>query len=160
MEYLFGLLQKISKGLAVVAGAALTLMMFLTVADVTLRAGGHPIMGTYEIAGLILSLVIGFSIPRVSLRKQHIYMDFLVERLGKRNKALMNILTRLLNLFLFALIGYSLFMIGNEFRISGEVSPTVKLPIYPMAFGVGFCCFIECLVFLFDIAKSWRDIHE
>jgi TRAP-type C4-dicarboxylate transport system permease small subunit len=160
MEYLFGLLQKTSRWLAVVAGVALTLMMFLTVADVVMRAGGSPIMGTYEIVGLSLALVVGFSIPRVSLNRQHIYMDFLVDNISKRNKALMNIFTRILCVILFVLIGYSLFSIGNEFRMSGEVSPTVRLPFYPMAYGVGICCFIECFVFLFDIVKSWRAIHE
>jgi hypothetical protein len=29
-----------------------------------------------------------------------------------------------------------------------------------MAYGVGICCFIECFVFLFEIVRSWRDIHE
>ena len=117
-------------------------------------------MGTYEVVGLALALVIGFGIPKVSLKRQHIYMDFLVERLSKRNKALMNTFTRILCTMLFILIGYSLFSIGNEFRISGEVSPTIKLPFYPMAYGVGICCFIECFVFLFEIVKSWREIHE
>lgn len=160
MEYLFGLLQKTSKWLAVVAGVSLTIMMFLTVADVVMRAGGSPIMGTYELVGLSLALVIGFSIPKVSLKRQHIYMDFLVNRLSKRNKALMSTATRILNILLFVLIGYSLFSIGNEFRLSGEVSPTVRLPFYPMAYGVGVCCFIQCFVFLYEIIKSWRDVHE
>jgi TRAP-type C4-dicarboxylate transport system permease small subunit len=87
-------------------------------------------------------------------------MDFLVDSLSRRNRALMNILTRLLNLFLFALLGYAVFMVGNEFRVSGELSPTVRIPFYPMAFGVAACCFIECLVFITEIAKSWREIHE
>ena len=150
MEKLFGLLEKTSKGLSVIAGVALTLMMCLTVADVVMRAGGSPIMGTYEVVGLSLALVIGFGIPKVSLRRQHIYMDFLVERLSKRNKAIMGTFTRILCITLFLLIGYSLFSIGNEFRISGEVSPTVRLPFYPMAFGVGICCFIEC----FEIGRA------
>ena len=158
MEYMFSLLKKTSKWLAVVAGAALTFMMFLTVADVVLRAGGRPIMGTYEIVGFLLALVIGFSIPIVSLNKKHIYMDF-VDRLSKRNKALITIFTRILCILLFVLIGYSLFLIGNEFRTSGELSPTVRIPFYPLAYGVGVCCFIECLVFIFEIVKSWRDIH-
>jgi C4-dicarboxylate transporter DctQ subunit len=160
MEKMFGILQKTSKWLSVIAGTALTLMMCLTVADVIMRAGGRPIMGTYEVVGLLLALVIGFGIPKVSLRRQHIFMDFLVDRLSKRNKALMTIFTRILCIILFLLIGYSLINIGNEYRISGETSPTIRLPFYPMAFGVGICCFIECFVFLFEIAKSWRESHE
>ncbi len=160
MDFLFGFLQKASKRLAVIAGIALTFMMLLTVADVTMRAFGMPFMGTYEVVSLTLGLVIGFSIPLVSLNKQHVYMDMLVNSLSKRNKAIMHILTRILNIFLFVLIGCALFIIGNEYRLSGETSPTIMLPFYPMAFGIGICCFIECFVFIFEIVKSWRTIHE
>ncbi len=76
MDNMFGVLQKTSKWLAVIAGTALTLMMLLTVSDVVGRAFGHPIMGTYEVVGLMLALVIGFAMPKVSLARQHIYMDF------------------------------------------------------------------------------------
>ena len=46
-------LRFISKLLNIIAGIAVTVMMLLTVADVLLRAGGHPIIGTYEIVALI-----------------------------------------------------------------------------------------------------------
>ena len=159
MDTMFGILQKTSKLLAVVAGTALTLMMLLTVSDVVGRAFGHPIMGTYEVFGFMLALVIGFAMPKVSLGRQHIYMDF-IDRLSKRNRAFMNIFTRVLCIILFVLIGYSLFGIGNEYRISGETSPTILLPFYPLAYGVGICCFVECFVFVFEIARSWRERHE
>jgi len=160
MDRLSGVLQKASNWLAVVAGIALTFMMLLTVTDVTMRAFGMPFMGTYEVVSLTLGLVIGFSIPLVSLKKQHVYMDMLVERLSPRNKAIMHTITRLMNIFLFVLIGCALFIVGNEYRISGETSPTIMLPFYPMAYGIGICCFIECFVFIFEIVKSWRAIHE
>lgn len=160
MEDQFGILQKTSKVLAVIAGIALTLMMFLTVADVIMRALFTPFTGTYEVVGLMLAVVIGFAIPKVSLRKQHVNMDILVDKLSKRNKAIMNTFTRILCIALFILIGYSLFAIGNEFQMAGEVSPTIRLPFYPMAYGVGICCFIECFVFIFEIVKGWRESHE
>jgi TRAP-type C4-dicarboxylate transport system permease small subunit len=160
MENMFSVLQKTSKWLAVIAGTALTLMMFLTVGDVVGRAFGHPIMGTYEVAGLMLALVIGFAMPKVLLARQHIYMDFLVDRLSKRNKALMTIFTRILNILLFVLIGYALFKVGYEYQTSGETSPTIRLPFFPLAYGVGICCFVECVVFIFEIVKSWRSVHE
>ena len=45
----FKILRFVSKLLNIIAGIAVTVMMLLTVADVLLRAGGHPIIGTYEI---------------------------------------------------------------------------------------------------------------
>jgi TRAP-type C4-dicarboxylate transport system permease small subunit len=160
MESQFGFLQKISKGLAVVAGIALTFMMLLTVTDVTMRAFGMPFRGTYEVISLALGLVIGFSIPLVSLNKQHVYMDMLVDSLSPRNKAIMNTITRIMNIFLFVLIGCALFIVGREYQLSGETSPTIMLPFYPMAYGIAVCCFIECFVFIFEIIKGWRAIHE
>jgi TRAP-type C4-dicarboxylate transport system permease small subunit len=153
-------LSWISKILNVIGGSALTFMMFLTVADVGLRALGHPILGTYEIVGLALALVIGFGIPRVSMDRGHVFMEFVVEKLPRNGKMIMNTFTRILCIILFILIGYNLFSVGNEFHMSGEVSPTLKLPFFPVAYGVGVCCFIEVLVFVNDIIRIWRGQYE
>ena len=61
---------------------------------------------------------------------------------------------------IFIAIGYNLFSVANEFRMSGEVTPTIQLPFYPVAYGVGVCCFLECFVFIFDIIKVWTMHHE
>lgn len=150
----------VNKCLGFIGGTALSLMMFLTVADVILRAGGHPILGTYEIVALMLAVVIGFTIPMVSLNRGHVYMEILLEKLSRRNRAVMNTFTRILCIILFLVIGYNLFIVGNEFHSSGEVSSTLKIPFFPIAYGVGVCCFIECLVFIFDIVKIWRGQYE
>jgi TRAP-type C4-dicarboxylate transport system permease small subunit len=148
------------KVLNVIGGSALTFMMFLTVADVIMRAFGRPILGTYEIVGLSLALVIGFGIPKVSMDRGHVYMEFVVDKLPKNWKSIMHTFTRVLCIILFIIIGYNLFSVGNEFHTSGEVSPTLKLPFFPVAYGVGVCCFIECLVFVNDIIKIWRGQYE
>ena len=160
MDSLYNTLRFISKALNLVAGVALTGMMFLTVADVSLRAAGHPIIGTYEIVALSLAVVIGFGIPKVSLDKGHVIMEFLLEKLSPRGKDVMNTFTRLLVLMLFLFIGYNLLNVGAEFHASGEVSPTIKLPFYPVAYGVAVCCFLECFVFIFEIVRIWRGQYE
>ena len=160
MDSLFAILRFVSKILNVIAGGALTFMMVLTVADVLLRAGGHPIIGTYEISALALGLVIGFGIPQVSLDRGHVYMEFLLEKFSKRGKDVMVTFTRLLCLILFAFIGYNLLNVGAVFQASGEVTATIKLPIYPVAYGVAVCCFLQCAVFLLDIVRIWSRAHE
>ena len=153
-------LKVVTKILNYIGSAALTFMMLLTVADVIMRAFGHPIIGTYEIVALSLALVVGFTIPKVSYERGHVYMEILLERLPRRKRDMLNVSTRILCFFLFLVIGYNLFGAGNEFRMSGEVSPTIQLPFYPVAYGVGICCFIECLVFVNDIVKIWRGQYE
>lgn len=155
-EGLFGILVKVMKFLNHIGGAALTFMMFLTVSDVLLRAFGHPIMGTYEIVSQSLAVVIGFCIPKVSFDRGHVYMEFVLERLSKKSKAVLNTFTRIICILLFILIAYNLIGVGNEFRLSGEVTSTIRLPFFPLAYGVGICCFLQCFVFLYDIIKIWR----
>ncbi|MDR2018772.1 MAG: TRAP transporter small permease [Syntrophobacterales bacterium] len=153
-------LTAVTKVLNVIGGSALTFMMFLTVADVLMRAGGRPILGTYEIVGLALAIVIGFGIPSVSMDRSHVYMEFLLDKMPGNWRQIFNTFTRLLCIFLFIIIGYNLFSVGNEFHTSGEVSPTLELPFFPVAYGVGVCCFIEVLVFVNDIIKIWRGQYE
>jgi len=156
----FKTLRFISKLLNIIAGIAVTVMMLLTVADVLLRAGGHPIIGTYEIVSLLLALVIGFGIPQVSLDRGNVYMDLLLEKLSKRGRKVMNTATRVLCLILFAPLGYNLFNVGARFHASGEVSATIKIPFYPVAYGVAVCCLLECCVFIYDIVRIWRGEYE
>ena len=156
MKAAFNVLLHVSKWLNAIGAVTLTFMMLLTVADVMLRIVSRPILGTYEIVSILLAVVIGFSIPKVSLDNGHVYMEFLIERLSRRNRSIMFTFTRILCIVLFLLIGYNLFSIANEFRLSGEVTPTIQLPFYPAAYGVGVCCFLECFVFAFDILKIWK----
>jgi TRAP-type C4-dicarboxylate transport system permease small subunit len=156
----FKILRFVSKLLNIIAGIAVTVMMLLTVADVLLRAGGHPIIGTYEIVALLLALVIGFGIPQVSLDRGHVYMDFLLEKLSKKGKKVMNTITRLFCIIFFLPLGYNLFNVGARFHASGEVSATIKIPFYPVVYGVAVCCLLECCVFIFDIVRVWRGEYE
>ena len=161
MESLINNFTKVTKKiLNLIGGVALSVMMFLTVADVFMRSAGYPILGTYEIVSLLLAVVIGFTIPVVSLDKGHVYMEILLDKLSGKSSAVIITFTRVLCIILFFIIGYNLFRVGNEFHASGEVSSTLKIPFFPMAYGVGICCFIECLVFVSDIIRVWRGQHE
>jgi TRAP-type C4-dicarboxylate transport system permease small subunit len=154
------IIERVSRIFADIGGVALTFMMCLTVADVVLRTFDYPILGAYEMVGLSLAIVIGFSIPKVSMDRGQVYMEIILERLPSRNRAILNTFTRILCIILFSVIGWNLFLVGNEFLATGEVSPTINIPFFPIAYCVAVCCFLECLVFVFDIVKIWRGQYE
>jgi TRAP-type C4-dicarboxylate transport system permease small subunit len=87
-------------------------------------------------------------------------MEFLLEKMSRKARNVMNTLTRAACLVLFAFIGIYLFKVAAGYQASGEVSPTIQLPFYPVAYAVGVCCLIECCVFLFDIVRIWRGEYE
>jgi TRAP-type C4-dicarboxylate transport system permease small subunit len=151
---------KTSKILHDIAGTALTAMMCLTVADVLGRAGGHPILGTYEIVGLLGVVVIAFGVPFTTWTRSHVYMEFILHRLSQKGKNIMNMSTRILCIVLFTVVAVNLFQIAADFREAGEVSGTLKLPIFPVAYAAGVCFFMECIVFMCDIVKIWEGKYE
>ena len=160
MDKAVGLVFRLSKILTLIAGFALTLMMCLTVADVIGRAGGSPILGTYELVSLLCVVAVGFAIPLASFRRKHVYMEFLIERMGKKTRNIVNTITRIITLLLFALAGANLFHMGAEFISAREVSMALCLPFYPFAYAAGVCCFVQALVSLCDIVRIWEGKYE
>jgi TRAP-type C4-dicarboxylate transport system permease small subunit len=160
MGGLLWITEKLSRLMNVIAGVALTLIMLLTVADVVLRLFGHPIVGTFEIVGLGGAVIIGFGIPITSFMRGHIFVDFVYQKFSKKGQNVFNIITRLMGIGLFAIIGYNVFVYATELFKSGEVTLTRQLPFYPIAYGLGVCCFIECLVLVVDLVKIAEGKYE
>jgi len=73
---------------------------------------------------------------------------------------LFTIATRCTVILLFLLIGWNLFVYGWDLQKSGEVSLTLQMPFYPVAYGVGICCFIQCLVMVCEIVKISRGKYD
>jgi TRAP-type C4-dicarboxylate transport system permease small subunit len=152
--------EKISKFLNVIAGISLTFLMLLTIADVILRQFRMPVVGTYELVAFSGAVVIGFSMPLTSYIRQHIFVDFFILKFSQKVRNIFNTATRGLVMVLFLLVGWNMFKYARDLQKSGEVSLTLQMPFYPVAYGVGVCCFILCLVFVCDIIKIFKGEYE
>jgi TRAP-type C4-dicarboxylate transport system permease small subunit len=149
-----------SSVLSAIAGVALAFLLLLTVADVVLRVLGRPIVGTYELVAVSGAVAIGLSLPITSWVRGHIYVDSFVERLPRVPRVVLSIATRLLVLGLFFLIGWNLIKYALALRAAGEVTPTLRVPFYPVVIGVGVSCLVECMVMIADIVKGLRGGDE
>ena len=157
-------IHRITIYMNVIAGVALTFIILLTVCDVVLRALGSPILGVYEIVAMAGGIVIGFVTPFTSWVRGHIFMDFVIERLSRPAKSAFDIATRCVGIALFLMISWNVFKIGKNLYSVDEVSLTLQLPLYPIAYGVGFCFFVLSVVLFCDILKiaggSFGGGHE
>lgn len=151
MNALNRLATGISRVMYVIAGMSLASIMFLTVLDVVLRTFKRPIVGTYDLVGLLGALVIGFSLPQTSRTLGHVAMDFVTSKLKSGIQQGLRIFTRLLAIGLFVIIGWNMFELGNDYWTSGEVTPTLQLPMYPVCYAVASACVIECLVLVLEV---------
>jgi TRAP-type C4-dicarboxylate transport system permease small subunit len=83
-----------------------------------------------------------------------------VARLPRLPRAILNIATRLLVLGLFFLLGWNLVKYALDLRSAGEVSPTLRVPFFPVTLGVGLSGLLECLVMVADIVKISTNKYE
>ncbi len=124
-----------------------------------MRAFKRPIVGTYELVGILGALVIGFAIPQTSRLKGHVVMDFVTGSLPPWLQRALSVLTRAGAIAIFLIIGWNLIGLGADSRRVGEVTPTLQLPTYPVAYGIAVCCFFECVVLLFEMFEK-KDVQE
>jgi TRAP-type C4-dicarboxylate transport system permease small subunit len=152
--------EKLTKLMEVIAGTALTIIVFLTTADVIGRAFGYPILGTYEIVAILGGVVIGFVTPITSWKRGHVFVDFLTVKLGPKSKTKVDVVTRIVAIALFLLIGTSIMKIAGNLHEAGEVSATIQLPLYPIAYAVGASLYVLSLVVFCDILKIKGGSYE
>ena len=157
MKGLMSLAVRVSGVMRGIGAAALAGMMFLTVVDVILRYVGRPFMGTYEIVSLAGAVVIGFAVPQTTLEDGNVKVDFLVEAASGAIKRGLIVGTRLLGVALFCMLGYGLVAKATEVLKAGEVSLTLHIPFYPVAYGLGICSFVEAAVLLFLLFEALQE---
>ncbi len=151
---------KLNKGMVAIAGTVLSFIVALTTADVALRALGRPILGTYEVVAICGGLVIGLAAPLTSWRRGHIAVELVTRKFPDKARNIINVITRCIAIGLCLVIGRNIIKIGTDFWAGGEVSNTLQLPLYPVAYGIAACFFILALVLFCDILKIFGGTYE
>jgi TRAP-type C4-dicarboxylate transport system permease small subunit len=137
----------------IIAGVALTFMLLITLSEVILRAFGKPIIGSHEIIAFSGGIVIGFAIPYTSWTKTHVYVDVLTNSLSKKSKRAFKFVTRLMGLGIFALLGWNLILMAFDLYKNNQVSLTLRIPFYPLSFGIGISCLIQSVLLLYNAIR-------
>jgi TRAP-type C4-dicarboxylate transport system permease small subunit len=158
-RFLDGVL-KINELMQSVAGIFLTFIMLLTTADVILRIFGRPVPGAVEIIAICGGVVIGFTVPITSWMRGHIAVDFVLNWIPQKGKNLVNIITRCIGIGLCLIISWNSMKIGTEFRQGAEVSGTLQLPLYPVAYAIAGCFLVLSIVLFCDIFKIFGGTYE
>jgi TRAP-type C4-dicarboxylate transport system permease small subunit len=136
--------------------AAFLVMMFITCIDVIgAKMFLRPVNGALDIVALAQLVTISFAGAAALIHGRHVQVEFFVVLLPKRVQACVDFLIHALGLFLFIMIVWRLTKHAHYFQIGGEVSPTVRIPLSPFVYGAAFATIPICIVFLFDLIKSF-----
>ena len=160
MKRFLDVVFKVNEAMQTVAAVSLTFMIMLTTMDVILRLFGKPVPGAVEIIAICGGVVIGFTVPISFWMRSHIAVDFVLNWLPDKGKNLVNIITRCVGIGLSLLISWNSVKIGTGFLKGAEVSGTLEIPLYPVAYALGVCFLVLSLVIFCDILKILRGAYE
>jgi TRAP-type C4-dicarboxylate transport system permease small subunit len=143
-----------------VARAAATGMMALVCGNILLRLFGFPILGTFEIVSFLVAITVAFALPYCSLQKGHIAIELIVRKLPQRIQVVIGLIIEILSLGLFALFAWQVGALATKMYQAGEITDTLKLPIFPFIFGVSVGCLLVCPVLVINIVKSAKKLRQ
>ncbi|WP_413300279.1 TRAP transporter small permease [Bacillus sp. 1P10SD] len=138
-----------------ISSLLLFFLMFLTTADVCGRYFfNKPITGTYELTALTLSVIIFFSLGMAQIKRDHIEIDFLTNKMPAKVQESLYALTSLILFVLVALMGWQLFEFMNRILLGNELSGDLGMPLYIFVALTGIGAILFALTFLVDTLKS------
>jgi len=133
----------------------LLLMMAITCADVVgAKLFKQPVYGALDIVMFAQLVAISFATAFALILGRHVAVEFFVILLPTRLQAVVEFVISFLGLILFALIVWRLAVYGYSLQIGGEVSATLRMPLYPFAYSIALASIPVLLVFLVDMLKA------
>jgi TRAP-type C4-dicarboxylate transport system permease small subunit len=154
MKYFLTVVYKLDITFQTIAGTGLVFMMALTVLDITMRMLGRPIVGAIELISFSGAVIIGFAVPYSSWKQAHVIVDFVTQRLSLRGKRIMELITKFVGLILFLFIGINFILYSLTLMKTGEVSAGLRIPYYPITFGLALSCFLESLTLFAGLLRA------
>jgi len=132
-------------------------MMLLTVADIIGRLLGKPVHQSYELTGILGTVVIAFTLPKTALDRGNVYIDFLTAKMTRTPKKVMFILTRILNIALLATLTWFIFKKGYALSKTGTVYDVLHIGTFYTVYILAFACFILMLIFVADVLRGNQE---
>jgi len=138
-----------------VALGALAAMLGIITVDIF---GGKifrlPLHGAMDMVSLLGLVVTAFSATETQIQGRHIEVDFVVARLSG---SLQKVLACIKNLFcsvLSAVLIGACFKYGYSMTITGELSPSIGIPLGPFACAIAIACVPMFLVYLMKLYQT------
>lgn len=159
MDKVSDLVTRISRFLDRLAGLCLVSVMVLVVGNILLRAlFKSPIMGAYELVGLLTAIAIGLALASCAVQNGHIAVGIVVDRLPCRWQSIIDALVNVAAMGFWAVIAWHISKYAYTMDINGVVTSTTQIPlspvIYLVALGVAGLCLVLLIRFIDSLRKA------
>jgi TRAP-type C4-dicarboxylate transport system permease small subunit len=160
MDKLEKILASVSTGMSWVSGAALVIMMLLTVVNVVARPFNLAPVGIPEMIGYGMVILVCLGFAYNALLKGNVAVDMAFKYFPKRLQLLVTVMIDLMGLIFFMFITWQgVALAWEEYQI-GDLSPVLGFPVTPfracLVIGFGMLCIVLFLDLLKSIAEEIR----
>src|SRR5690625_2491730 len=150
-----------TKILSSVSSVLIFLLMILTAADVFSRSVfNSPITGTYELSGLMLAVIIFFSLGSVQMENAHLEIDVLTNKMSKVVRKWISLITSTILFILLILTTWQLYEYGARSLTGNQTTGDLGLKMYIFIFMATLGSFAFTLTYFFEILKFFIKVRE
>ena len=156
VKFLSGIIKKICSITDMLSGACFFSVMALVVTNIIMRnIFGKPILGTFEIVGLLTSTGLGLALSNCEMNDGNTAMDVFTEKLPKGAQKVIDIIVYLISLSFFGIVVWRVFIYAGIFF--KRVTPTASIPIFPFIVILGLNVFFLCVVLAYKLVCNIKD---
>jgi TRAP-type C4-dicarboxylate transport system permease small subunit len=142
---------------AYLAGISILLMIGVTILDVILRIFNIGITGAYDLVRALGVISVAFALPYVTAVKGHIAIEYFYLKCGKTGRILLDILFRVSSLIIFGILAYQTFLHGLSLLKTGEVFPTLRMPVFWIPFVISLNSILMMIVFIYHLLHPGKE---
>ncbi|MCF8010855.1 MAG: TRAP transporter small permease [Clostridiales bacterium] len=133
--------------------------MILVVSNIILRTVfSHPILGAYEYAGLLTSIVIALGVANCAVNNAHIAVDFIIERLPGKTKSFFDSFINFTAVLFWGVTAWHVGKYAQSTAAKNVVSSTAQVPLYPFIYVIALGLFVLCLVLMVKLIESIKKV--
>lgn len=158
LDPLFSAVRRVIILFAFFAGAAVFVMIGVTVLDVGLRFFRSGIVGAYDIVRMAGAVAVSCALPYVTAVKGHIAIEFFYQKFGRRGRMILDSFFRIVALCLFGFLVYRNFLYGLILMASGQVMPTLKVPVFWIPFVIGVNFALVCAITVYHLLHPGKEM--
>lgn len=134
-------------------------MMVTTTVDVIGRSALNcPLNGAYDIVRLLGGAALFLSLPYTTAVKGHVAVEFFFHKLGRRSRTGVDAVNRVMMTGLCLVLAVFCGLYGESLRRAGQVTMTLQVPVFPIAYLAAACFTTMALVVLHHMLHPGKEL--
>ena len=153
--------EQVSSSFEWVGLLAFVFMMVLTAVDVIgAKLFLKPVPGSLDLMMIAQLIAMAFALSASYIENRHVQVEFFVPLMPKLLQRITACFIQTLVLFLFIVMTWQLFVYAQDLKMYGEVSSTVRIPLYPFTYAAATAFIPVCLVAMAKWIQTFSEVFK